>query len=287
MNIRKGVSVLGIPYKWTTNLTDDEIREFHAAYSEKIKEPNQELKVLSTTIVFQCRMDFLPFMDGFCLWTATGTEQTVLYRSNRDWELWNARQEEIAELRQEQAAEEAAEKQLVMTEDVHLKEKTEAAKQIGDFDIAAACITARAELRERFKHFRLMPVGWTYWYPELILAEFPKSQHGIDFFERFHPLPQFFTNFGHWFSVSCGLTGEALVAETWKIYAEGMRLFPESGNLAQAASLFLRRVGKYDRAMAVCREAIRRGLQDGTKSGFEGRLKRLEQELKKRSSTLG
>jgi hypothetical protein len=42
--------------------------------------------------------------EGFCLWTATESEQTVLYRSNQDWELWNARQEEIAELRQEQAA---------------------------------------------------------------------------------------------------------------------------------------------------------------------------------------
>jgi hypothetical protein len=286
MNIRKGITVLGVPYKWTTNLTDDEVREFHTYYSEQINEPNQKLEVQSTTIVFQFRMDFLPFLEGFCLWTATGLEQTVLYRSNQDWELWNARQEEIAELREEQAAEEAVEKQLVMTEDAHLKEKTNAAKQVGDFDAAAAFVTARAELRERFKQFRVMPVEWTCWYPDMILARFPRSRYGIDFFGRFRPLPQSFTNFGHWFSGSCGLTGEALVEETWKIYEVGMRLFPESGSIAQAASLFFRRVGKYDRATAVCVDAIKRGLRDGTKSGFEGRLKRLEKEAKQSGSTV-
>lgn len=285
MNMRKGITVLGIPYKWTTNLTDDEVREFHDAYAEKIKEPNQKLEVQSTTIVFQFRMDFLSFKEGFCLWTATGSEQTVLYRSNQDWELWNARQEEIAELRQEQAAEEAAEKQLVMTEDAHLEAKTKTAKQDGNYDTAASCVMARAELREKFKQFRIMPVQWTYWYPDLVLAEFPQSHYGINFFRRFRPLPQSFINFGHWFSARCGLTGETLVDQTWMIYEEGMRLFPESGNIPQAASLFFRRVGKYERAMAICVEAIERGLRDGTKSGFEGRLKRLEKELERLRST--
>jgi hypothetical protein len=56
-------------------------------------------------------------------------------------------------------------------------------------------------------------------------------------------------------------------------------MFPDSTRFAQAASLFFRRVGEYRLAMAVCIDAIKRGLQDGTKSGFEGRLKRLEREF--------
>jgi hypothetical protein len=286
MNIRKSITVLGVPYKWTTNLTDDEVREFHAAYSDKIKEPNQKLGVQSTTITFQFRMDFLQFREGFCLWTAIGLEQTVLYRSNKDWELWNARQEEIAELRQEQAAEEAVEKQLVLAEDAHLREKTKAAKQDGDYSAAASYVTARAELREKFKQFRVMPVEWTHWYPDTILAEFPESHYGINFLRRFRPLPQCFTNFAHWFAVGCGLAGETLLEQTWKIYEEGMRLFPESGNIAKAASLFFRRAGKYELAMAVCAEAIKRELRDGTKSGFEGRLRRLDRESKKPNTTV-
>ncbi len=281
MNLRKQVVVPGIPYKWTTNLSDDEIREIYATHSERIREVAPPVDVKSTTIIIRVRLDFLSFLDGFCVWNATGDDHTVLYRSNQDWELWNARREEVEELRQEQAAEEAAEKQLVMTEDNHLDAKTKAAKQTGDWSAAARCITARAELRQRFKQFRVMPVQWTHWYPDLILAEFPNSEYGIEFFRRFHLLPQFLTNFAHWFSVKCGLKGEALVEQTGKIYAEAMKLFPQVGSVWQAASLFYRRVGRYEMAKAVCLDAVRLGLKDGTKSGFAGRLIRLEKEERK------
>jgi hypothetical protein len=32
--------------------------------------------------------------------------------------------------------------------------------------------------------------------------------------------------------------------------------------------------------MQICSEAIKKGMKDGTKSGFEGRMKRLEKESK-------
>jgi tetratricopeptide (TPR) repeat protein len=278
MNLRKQVVVPGIPYRWTTNLTDAEICAFHATYSEKIKEVVAPIDVTRTTFVIRLRLDFLSFLDGFCVWNATGDDHTVLYRSNQDWELWSARQKEIEELRQEQAAEEAAEKQLVMAEDNHLQEKTKTAKQADDWAAAAGYVSARAELRQRFKQFRVMPPQWMHWYPDLLFSEFPESQYGIEFFRRFHLLPQFFTNFAHWFSVRCGLADETLVEQTAKIYDEAMKLFPEAGSIPQAASLFFCRTGQYARAKAVCLEAMRLGLKDGTKSGFAGRLKRLERE---------
>ena len=278
MNTREHVCVAGTPFKWTTNLTDEEIREFHALYGKQIAEPDHRTDTSSTTIVIPIRMDFLPFREGFCFWCASREKHTVLYRSNRDWELWDARQKEIEELRQEQAAEEAVEKTLVINEDAHLREKTELAIGVGDYDGAAACVTARAELRKVFKRFRVMPVQWSCWYEDLIFARFPTSRHGIEFIRHYNNSPGAFSNFAHWFSVRCGLTGEALVEQTRAIFDEGMRMFPESGSLAQAKSLFFRRVGKYGMAMAVCVDAIKRGLRDGTKSGFEGRLKRLERE---------
>jgi hypothetical protein len=280
MFLRDNVTLSGIPYRWCTNLDDDGIREFYFRYADDIKlrpPPESESPYM---IWIPLRLNYYQFREGFCFWMASNERQTVIYRTAFEWDVWNARQEEIAELRQEQAAEEEVEKLLVITEDAHLREKTDAAKDIGDFEMAAAYVTARAQLRERFEGFRVMPVEWNCWYPEMILAKFPKSDYGIDFFTRFRSLPQSFTNFGHWFSVKCGLTGEALVEETWKIYEAGMRLFPESGGIAKAASLFFRRVRRFDRAIAICADAITRGLQDGTKSGFEGRLKRLEKESK-------
>lgn len=143
MTLRKQVSVQGLPYRWTTNLNDADIREFHAIYSEIIKEPLEAIDDKSSTIVIRFRLDFLSFSDGFCVWNATGNEHTVLYRSNRDWDLWSARQKEIEELRQEQATDEAIEKQLVLAEDSHLEEKTKVAKQSGEWAAATGYVIAR------------------------------------------------------------------------------------------------------------------------------------------------
>jgi hypothetical protein len=211
MFLRDNVTLSGIPYRWSTNLDDDGIREFYFRYADDIKlKTSTGIRVTVNDLDIPLRLDYYEFRQGFCFWMASNERQTVIYRTAFEWEVWNARRGEIAELRQEQAAEEAVEKLLVMMEDAHLKEKTDAAKGIGDFETAAAYVTARAQLRERFKRFRVMPVEWTCWYPEMILAKFPKSDYGIDFFTHFRSLPQSFTNFGHWFSVKCGLTGDAL-----------------------------------------------------------------------------
>jgi hypothetical protein len=46
-------------------------------------------------------------------------------------------------------------------------------------------------------------------------------------------------------------------------------------------AIMLEEDGAYDQAVAVCRTALDNGLEDGTKTGFEGRIKRI---LKKKES---
>ncbi|HEX4084499.1 MAG TPA: hypothetical protein VHY22_06305 [Chthoniobacteraceae bacterium] len=277
MKLREDAIVIGIPYKWKTNLADNEIADFYRLHKDNIGEKACEER--STGIRISIRFGFLPFQDGFCVWTANGDTHTVIFRTVRDWELWDARQNEIEELRQEQAEEEYIEQQLLMIEDAHLEKEAELALNAKNYDAAAAYTTTRAELRASFKKYRLMPPGWEHWYPDLIFARFPTSQHGIEFFRTFFPLAQTFANFAHWYSVRCGLTGDALVEQTKAIYFVGMKMFPDNGNLAQAACLFFRRVGSFEMAINVCRDAIKRGLRDQTKSGFEGRLVRLQREF--------
>ena len=72
-----------------------------------------------------------------------------------------------------------------------------------------------------------------------------------------------------------------MIVETKAIYDEAMKMFPENGKVAQCASLFYRRVERYDLSINVCVAAIERGLHDGTKSGFSGRLARLQREIEK------
>jgi hypothetical protein len=110
MNLREKVIIDGVPFIWSTNLDDDGIREFFDLYADRIRESDQPKEKLEENsrerkIVFQikCRLAFLDFRDGVCLWSASGEKHHVLYRSHREWELWNARQQEIEELREEQA----------------------------------------------------------------------------------------------------------------------------------------------------------------------------------------
>jgi hypothetical protein len=282
MKLRDNVKVEGVPFVWSTNLRDEEIRQFYILHQERLNEQVSPRDPSSSTIVIPLRMGFLEFRDGFCVWTANNDKHTVLYRTNTEWELWNARQTEIAELRQEQAIGEAVEKRIAETEDDHLREKTEVALAANDCNVAAAYINARAELRQKFCSLKGMSVGWNYWSPDLIFARFPLSAYGVDFLRRYRPIPQAFINFAHWFGGRKSLGNHERIKQTTAIYTEALKLFPNNASLTAALCLFYRRVGMYDEAIAVCKHAAQKGLKDGTKSGFEGRLKRLQKEKAKK-----
>lgn len=49
----------------------------------------------------------------------------------------------------------------------------------------------------------------------------------------------------------------------------------------QRMSIILDNEGKYHEAIKVCQKAIELNLRDGTKGGFEGRIKRLQKKIKK------
>ncbi len=125
MNIRNKVVVAGIPFTWSTNLSDDELREFYYLYAEEIKKP---------VAAFSLRLNFLEFLDGICLWSANGDEHSVVYRNAHDLEMLNAHLAEVSELREEQEADESVEKVLRATEDAHLREQ----RRLGHGDPAGA-----------------------------------------------------------------------------------------------------------------------------------------------------
>lgn len=288
MNLREKVIVDGIPYIWSTNLDDEGIRDFFNLYVNRIREsepPKEKPEENSgeRKVVFQikCRMAFLNFRDGVCFWSANGEKHHVLYRTNYEWELQNARQQEIEELRQEQDTEQAIERGLLKVEDQHLTEKTDAAIKAGEYNTAAAYISARMDLRLSSKGIKGLSYLWSrssqLWW---IFTKFPTSNYGIEFIYKYDSKPGIFRNFAHWFSSCRGLPTEERAEQTWQIYETGMKLFPDSAGLAEAACLFWRRMRRYDLAMKICSEAIKKGLKDGTKSGFEGRMKRLEKESK-------
>jgi tetratricopeptide (TPR) repeat protein len=51
---------------------------------------------------------------------------------------------------------------------------------------------------------------------------------------------------------------------------------PEAISSAKLLAIALEQQGDYDDAIDICRRALDLGLEDGTKTGFEGRIRRLE-----------
>lgn len=84
----------------------------------------------------------------------------------------------------------------------------------------------------------------------------------------------------------CATTAELHLQEFPELMGplkECLGTLPRVPTFQQYATLLAER-GDFEKAIAVCQAAIAYGLQDGTKSGFEGRIKRIQ---KARSSVKG
>lgn len=276
MILRKEVSADGVPYLWETNLDDSGIKEFYRRYSDDIKEEPVTKPASPYVIRIPLRFGLYDFRDGFCFWSARGERHIVIYRTKYEWEVWDARRSEIQELRDEQRIVLTVEEQILSTEDNHLKAKTDEAIDRRDFVTALALIEGRISIRlkcERLKElFYLWAISHLWW----AYIRFPSSRYGIEFLLKFDRRLQSFLNFAHWFAARCALDSDACVLETRRIYEIAWTLFPNEGRLAKHECLFFRRLGQYELAIEVCLSAIQNGLRDDTKSGFAGRLKRLE-----------
>ena len=137
--------------------------EFYELYANQIREPAppQEPPTKGKVVIrIPCRVAFLEFRDGVCLWTASGNKHHVLYRTNHEWELWSARQQEIQELREEQSAKERLSFRLLEVEDHHLTRKTDDAIKAGAYADAAACVAARMDLRIKSKGINGISCLW-------------------------------------------------------------------------------------------------------------------------------
>jgi hypothetical protein len=68
------------------------------------------------------------------------------------------------------------------------------------------------------------------------------------------------------------------IADAWKAAHDGK--LPEVPSFKLMASA-LEEEGRFDEALSVCKKALALKLKDGTIGGFQGRIKRLQQEKKK------
>lgn len=273
------ITVSNVPGSWTTNLCDDDVREFHALHDAATPGEEIVIALFTTRLRFRFVEAMVSFKEGACHWTALNDRHIVIYRTHHEWELWNARRQELAELREEQEQERAVELQLLRTDDAHFFQLATAAAAHGDHDAAAVHFCARAEARRRFAH--LGHVASIYYLVDDTLrrmSRFPSSSYGVAFLLEYHPFASSFSDFARSFMCLNRLPAAQKHAEIERIHDAAIARFEQDGTLFKDVCLFWRRHGRLDLAIRYCQTAVARGVSDDTKSGFAGRLRRLQSE---------
>ena len=129
LKLREKVLLPGIPVVWSTNLLDEDIRNFYL----KLESDRGFVSFLGSkgggdgsqglTLSIRIFSRAIDFKEGSCQCIGVGNRLCVIYRSTEEWELWDAREREIRELRDEQRRELEVEELVFANEDNHLSVK--------------------------------------------------------------------------------------------------------------------------------------------------------------------
>jgi len=300
MELRKDIQVDGIPITWETNLSDSDLRDLYIAlcHADSLKEG--KINVMRICVFgIQVVMELIPFREGCCHCLGVGDKITAIYRTMAEWAVWEARQKEIEELKQEQEQEAQIDVLLFITSDRDLKEKVKEGLGARKYEDAIAYLKARAELRRQNERYRNR-APWM-WYNQQdftnLLASFPTCDMGLAFLKECYPCWHWYTSFAHaWIfwrvryhsedhsediMLKACFVPEAMplsqcLGEVRKIAEAGTTFLPDDWMLHKDFCLLFERYNDIDNALWVCRHAVECRLTDDTKTGFIGRLKRLE-----------
>jgi hypothetical protein len=102
MELKRGVTVDGLRGRWTTNMSDDDLRAFCREHCDCVRAVEFDFSLPGACINLKIIAEALPFRDGMCLWHGVSERQTVIFRTMKEWELFEARQREVQEWRDEQ-----------------------------------------------------------------------------------------------------------------------------------------------------------------------------------------
>ena len=285
MAFRENVRLDGIPFSWDTNLDDGAIR---ALYGILLSDPSHELDTTEDdvdptpgkfSIPIQIRIMFVAFKEGACNCTRMWNHIIAIYKTHAEWQIWASREHELLELREEQRRQAEVEALLFDARDTELKEQIVHAVAAGDADKVSALLDSRLALRNQQGELRryVDPYEWNM-HGEVVeaLSHFPDPRAAVAFFKR-HSAPRqpYFMAFAEAYANRHRTVEVRRLQEIGAIFQAAIEISPLDGRLHKRIALFWRRRGEYQLAIEVCRSAISKGLRDGTRTGFEGRLARL------------
>jgi len=131
IKLREGVQLAGIPVVWNTNLSDEDVRDFYQGlvkdrdYLSFIRRKDGPLSGgAGFAISISTFSKAIDFKVGHCQCFGGSGKLWLIYRTTVEWDLLEAREREISELREEQEQQRKVEQLICENEDSFLREKT-------------------------------------------------------------------------------------------------------------------------------------------------------------------
>jgi hypothetical protein len=303
MDLKKYIRSEGIPITWETNLEESDIRDLYIALCHANDEQKAHYEAMGISDFDSKRVfNAIPIKDGFCICDGEGEDISAIYRTAQEW---HAHWREIERLKQEKEQEKDNAVRLIMAKDYDLREKAKKALSEKRYEDVVSCLEERIELRSNNEQYRSNG-SWIWDYKQdfiNLLASLPNGDRGVDFLNKYYPIWDWFTGLARawvFWRVTYHVEGDSnditlltrfkpapmpmaeCLEEVKTIARAGMAAFPDDGFLHKEFCLLFDRHGDVASALWVCRNAVERGLNDyETKTGFIGRLKRLEAKARK------
>ena len=292
---RDDLQLEGIPFTWSTNLTDEGIKEVYQIllrerFLIRLKEDGiTPVDNLSIGVGFQITISEnglfteIEYKDRICLVVRPGDNSlTVNALTKQEYEEWRREQEEENRKweEEERAREEHNRKRTEfynicreltdkcchLIESHFFKEAEKKCRELMEFELNSSFLTGHSD-----------GVGFLF----QIYSETKNLEGGYNLINE---LKGYFEDRALLLDFANAFECEKDIDNSKTVYERALTLFPDDGEIYKRVAMMYERSGKYSDAIEICSKAIDRKLHDGTKSGFEGRIKRIKKKQVKDSN---
>jgi len=282
---RDNVKVKGIPFTWSTNLTNGGVKDVYEILLKQrffIRLKDDPVKITGVTL--SVSVDFftpteIGYKDRICLAQRLSNDK-ILVKCFTEKEY----EERIKKLEEESKEEEEHKRSW--------KEYEEKRYEIG---IKCERLMTSHLYQEAERNYKALlefelnnPYGWSNWREAVsgFLRLYYKSKNvegALDLLNEMLNQQDFdrVVDLWRWAWFGYGFERDQDVENAEKVYKRLLSKFPEYERTYKRLAIMYERLGRYKEAIEICSNAINLSLEDGTKGGFEGRIERIRKKQKK------
>jgi tetratricopeptide (TPR) repeat protein len=278
LNYRANIQIQGIPFEWETHLNDDEIKQlYQILLRERIlikptsdvvrqeKSKTLTLEISDLLDIFETEFKGLKYRIGIIK-----NKIRVTCRPADEWDI--IEKEEKKEVKK---LKEAEGKYKVYNSCLSLMENGDLLVNKGDYEKAKTIFINAIEMKMSNKGNQLLNFVRPIW-PLLNLFYKTKSvEEGIEFLKQYKSKFRENESISYWIAFGRNFERDGDINNAEKIYKLALERDSEYWETYKRLCIIYERAKRYNDAVTICKLAIDRNLSDDTKSGFEGRLKRI------------